>query len=121
MSRSSRGSLRAGPKKARPRTTDLRAFDSGLRVRLWFDGLTTPRKIERRLTRSPVEPWLWRSLWSMDCDSRGGVRNIHPVPTRHEKAIFPFVCSVATEFISTLRRPLGRATLMQEASVVRGR
>ncbi len=37
MSRSSRGSLRVGPKKGRPRTTDLRASDSGFRVRLWFD------------------------------------------------------------------------------------
>ncbi len=99
MSRSSSGSLRAGSKKARPHTTDLRAFDSGLMA----------------------ETWLWRSLWSMDCDSRGGVRNIQPVPTRREKAIFPFICSVATEFIYTLRQPLGRATLMQETSVVRGR
>jgi len=34
----------------------FRPFDrfDGLRVRLWFDRLTTPRKIEGRLTRSPA-------------------------------------------------------------------
>ncbi len=99
MSRNFRGFLRTGPKKARPHTTDLRAFDSGF----------------------TAEPWLCYSLWSMDCNSRGGGWNIHPVPTRHEQTIFPFICSVAAEFISTLRQPLGRATLMQEASVVRGK